>query len=68
MSMHLHFEEIHQHQPDETQLMTSDRLLDIQSLIWLLHRSPEIITEIFHCFFVEQFAVVQHTKGTSFIV
>lgn len=38
---HLHYEGIHRHQPDEKQLTTSDRPLDIRWSISLPHQNPE---------------------------
>jgi hypothetical protein len=61
--MHLHFEEILQHQPDEKQLMTWDQLLDIQLLILLLHQIPTKIKII-----NRSNIKVRLTNGTSFIV
>jgi hypothetical protein len=63
--MHLHFEEILQHQPDEKQLMTLDQLLDIRLLILLLHQIPnKKTTTIINHPSIKQ----KLTNGTSFIV
>ena len=60
--MHLHFEGIHLHQPDEIPPMTVDQQLDIQWLILLQHQIPRktAINDLNIKFSL--------TNGTSFMV
>ena len=61
--MHLHFEEILQHQLDEKQLMTLDLLPDTQLLILRQHQTPMKTMMITYSNMKARL-----TNGTSFIV